>query len=73
MWSLLSDLRGGKKVTTKIDTAVLHEHFEKILFSPHKIPKEKLDIIEKKLGDFLANPPTPTPSPSDEHDSTSTT
>ena len=61
MWSLLSDLRGGKKTTTKIDTAVLHDHFEKILFSPHKIPKDKLDIIEKKLGEFLTNPPTPTP------------
>ena len=56
MWSLLSDLRGGKKSTTSIDTAVLHDHFEKILFSPHKIPRDKLDIIGKKLGEFLVNP-----------------
>ena len=57
MWSLLSDLRGGKKTTTSIDTAVLEDHFKKILFSPHKIPKEKLDLIEKKLDNFLANSP----------------
>jgi hypothetical protein len=63
MWSLLSDLRGGKKTNMPIDTSVLHDHFEKILYSPHKIPKEKLDLVEAKLDNFLNNPSVATPTP----------
>ena len=60
MWSILSDLRGGKKSNTPIDTKVLHDHFEKILYSPNKIPKEKLDLIEKKLDGLIKNTSAPT-------------
>ena len=62
MWSLINDMRGGKKVNSPIDTSVLHDHFEKILFSPHTIPKENLDLIEKKLDTFLNKPSVSTPN-----------
>ena len=53
MWSLLTELRGGKKSNTPIELDELHDHFKKILNSPKNLPKEKLDLIKNKLANYL--------------------
>ena len=64
MWSLLSDLRGGKKSETPTEMDELHTHLKKILNSPKNIAAEKLKIIETKLNNFLNDTlPTSTPIP----------
>ena len=60
MWSQLAELRGGKKSNTPIEMDEIHNHFKKVLNSPKNLPKEKLDLIQEKLGNYLNDrlPPT---------------